>query len=318
MALASKQLKGDHNIDTEKLSKVMMANGIVNRSQIDWYNKFHRFGCLDPYNRVNGVREYVFFTKPDLNIMTDGSLNKGLANVALFIDAKERYPEILKQLQYSASSNFPYVNILSNARTSNVDIPGKDATYLESSANIHGTKIQYRKNSYSSDEAFDFNIEFEDTKYLEVYTFFKLYDEYCNRKDYGTIDPGYNNTINRQLHDRLTLFRFLVDEESEYIIHYSALVGCYIKTTPRDSLSDIPESGPLRFTVGFHCPFFREDPLVLAHFNQIAQEHPLGSKEIPIYDDSIGMVSGEWCNMPYVVRDVSKMNNIAQFKIKWR
>ncbi len=123
----------------------------------------------------------------------------------------------------------------------------------------------------------------------------------------------------------MTLFRFLVDEESEYIIHYSSLVGCYVKSLPRDSLSDIPENGPLRFTVGFHCPFVREDPLVLAHFNQIASTHSVGDKEIPIYDDSIGMVSGEWCNMPYVVsyilpiiisclvRQIDKINIIENY-----
>ena len=39
-----------------------------------WYTKFNRFGYINPYNETAN-REYLFFTKPDLNIFSDDKDN---------------------------------------------------------------------------------------------------------------------------------------------------------------------------------------------------------------------------------------------------
>ena len=172
--LAGKQPQPSFDDSGDVLQKTLWANGIYKRSDMARFQKFHRFGCIDPFNRVNNTREYLFFTKPDLHIFdARGVLNPELSNMPIFRDAFDRhYEQVMEQLQLSVSTTGPFMNLLSNAKTSNLDLPGISADDMETSENLYGTKMHYRKGSDSSDENFDFSLEFEDTKYLEVYHLF--------------------------------------------------------------------------------------------------------------------------------------------------
>ena len=184
----------DIDLSDSNFKKLVNAAGIYNRDQIEWYTKFNRFGFIDPYNALLSTREYIFITKPDLHIFDGGEpskLNPEIANMPIFKDALKRYNKVLQQLQYSTIGNIsPFANLLTNSVTNNLDLPGISVSSdIETSENIYGTKMFYRKASFSSDEDFEFNLEFQDTKFLEVYMFFKLYDEYERKKYYGAITP---------------------------------------------------------------------------------------------------------------------------------
>lgn len=161
------------------VQKLIMSNGIYDRFAMDWYTKFARFGIIDPYNALTTTKEYIFITKPDLCLMdtATNSVSTILSNNAFFVDAINRYYPVARQLQSSiSSSDGPFMTILSNSITSSLDLPGISADTIDSAANVMGTKISYRGTSYKSDVDFDFNLEFEDTKYLDVYMLFKMFD----------------------------------------------------------------------------------------------------------------------------------------------
>ena len=71
----------------EDMNSVLWANNLCNRSDIRWYEKFNRFGALDPYNAVGKTKEYIFFTKPDLHLVSPGTniLNPELKNQPYFL-----------------------------------------------------------------------------------------------------------------------------------------------------------------------------------------------------------------------------------------
>ena len=130
------------------------------------------------------TREYIFFTKPDLQIFLHDknfSIGSGgsndmsktfidsVANNPLFVEAATKYPEVLHQLCYSQNRSEPFVNLLSNQKTSNVDLPAISvANDYETSRNILGSSVFYRGTSIESDENHEFSVEFLDTKYLEA------------------------------------------------------------------------------------------------------------------------------------------------------
>lgn len=220
------------------ITALLNSAGIYNRRQIEWYDKFDRFGAIDPYNNVTTTKEYIFFTKPDLHIFDnkdDGSLNPELKNVPIFNDAMKRYKPVMRELQWSAKCNTskPFINLLSNSIKSNLELPSISAGEIETSANIYGTSLSYRTGSGSSDAAFDFTLEFEDTKYLEVYMFFKLFDEYERRKYYGDITPpDVLYRFRKRLHDQISIYKFVVGEDGETLIYWAKLFGCYPKEFP--------------------------------------------------------------------------------------
>jgi hypothetical protein len=312
-------------ISTDDYKKFLRSNGIYSRNDLDQFNVFYRFPRIDPYNAVTSTREYVFFTKPDLHIFNNGdlyTLNPQLANVPFFYDLKRRgyNTTVLRDLQYSADGSTPFVRILSNRKTSNLDLSSISVDDAETAANLYGTKLFYRKASDRSDEEADFSIEFEDNKYLDVYSWFKAFDEYEKRKYIGKVTPPNRNyTQKKVLHDQMTIYKFIVGEDGETIIHWAQMIGCYPKTVPREIFSDLTADGHLRFTIQWKCTFQDDmQPNTISDFNYLASISKNSGINVPIYDSSINAVSGENVLVPYISLESTSLSRYQQYKLKWR
>lgn len=328
MALTTSDLAIRTGTSDDAFKRIMNSAGIYDRQQIEWYNKFNRFGCLDPYNMVTTTREYVFFTKPDLHIFNGksmDSLNSELAHIPLWKDAFVRYKDVLGQLQYTANNpRDVFVNILTNGVKSELDLPGINSMTYETGENIYGTSMAYRKSSLTTDEHHDFSLEFEDTKYLEIYMWFRLYDEYCKLKDLGMVSPVYDTYItNKVLDDQMAVYKFIVGEDGETLLYWAKIWGVYPTTVPRDAFSSLSNlSSGLRISVNFHGVFVDDmDPTILGEFNKLTlinNTMPTASETLPIYDFSIGGVNGDWAGLPFVTKDLVKKDSNAIYKLKWR
>lgn len=315
------------SINDKTFKSLLNAAHIYDRSEMEWYTKFNRFGCLDPYSILSTTREYIFITKPDLHIFSSPSttsvLNPELGSYPIWQDALVRYNDVLQQLQYSASgSGKPFINLLTNSIKSSVDIPDISTNDVQTSENIYGTFMTYRKSSLTSDEQHEFSIEFEDTKYTEVYMWFRLYDEYEKLKDLGMVTPPDEHyIINKILHDQMALFKFIVGEDGETLIYWAKMWGLYPKGVPRSAFSDLSSGESLKMSVSFKAQFIDDmDPSILADFNYLTIPNgiPSANQILPIYDKSIGQVSGEWAGNPFVVRSTNTSLGINQYRFKWR
>lgn len=310
---------------TNDMGNVLQSNNIYNRSDIQWYTKFNRFGCIDPYNGITNTKEYLFFVKPDLHICEPGTttLNPELSNYPYFNDLIARYPEVVSQLQRSmypkkTSNYYPFMNVLSNSVKNTLDLQAVTTTEIDTPTNVMGTSITYRGSGYSSDENFEFSLEFEDTKYLEIYQLVKAYEEYERLKRLGIVTPpnidkapvynGYNfNTYikNKRLHDQFGIYKFIMDEDYETIIYYAYITGVFFKNVPRDSFTDLKESGGLRYSLEFKA-FHVDDlnPEILYKFNSLISDsmNIENMSELPIYNHNRNIVDGRWAKIPWVVR----------------
>lgn len=362
------------------LGQLLRSNGIFSRSEIDSniYTKFSRFGVINPYNGLNRTREFLFFTRPNLHIMAsvnEAAEDKGnnvsissdnlyseLASNLFFQDLAMRHRNLIPQLQSSYNPDgfkTPFMCLLSNTVSNTLDLPTINGSEIETAANMYGTSIPYRGSSYKSDEAAEFTLEFTDTKYGEVYTLIKAYDEYIRQKADGLIAPpdvsatgltmSYKDTTSayqnftrfhkyKELHDRFSIFKIIVDEDMETILYWAKAIGCYFNSVPRDAFSDLREGGPLKFTVDIKAPFIRDrDPMDILGFDSLISRwyggKPNRDNNIPIYRDKSddsglygGIMNGEWCPIPYITTEArsksahpwlapSAMNFV--YKLKW-
>jgi len=184
----------------EAFAKTLRANGIFEKSDMDFNSKFYRFPRNDPFNYVNGAREYIFITKVDLpmlDAMDNGSLAAQVLEIPYFKMLWDSpgyrtsvFANLCRSLTKQPNSSSPFINILSNRKTSNLDIPDITVDAVETSINDHGTRIFYPNSSIHSDEDVDFSIEFEDTNHLDIYHLFKAYDVYRKYKKEGILGPG--------------------------------------------------------------------------------------------------------------------------------
>ena len=276
---------------------LLKSNLIYNRAELSWYEKFNRFGFMDPYNNLSQSKEYLFFTKPDCHIFTPNTttLQPELKNNPFFIDMANRYPHVLQQLQSSAGSvngsaednitRNPFMVLLSNSVKNSIDLPSLTANEMDNSTNLYGTTLPYRKDAWTGDENIEFNLEFEDSRFLEVYLLLKAYEEYERYKTIGLIYPpnisgapefgeakhNANSYITeKRLHDVFGIYRIIVGEDYETIIYWAYLCGCYFTTVPRDAFNDLKNGEGLNFSVGFKAFCVSDmDPTVLVNFNRL-------------------------------------------------
>ena len=256
------------------------------------YKKYSRFGrVLDPHNKLNDTREYLFFVKPDLHICYNEhatniygkldksesfsanglTLNPQLQDNPYFVWLIAKRPEVAKQLQYSLNKTDPFCNLLSFTVNNSLDLPSVDSSTLDTPNTIFGSNIEYLKDSETSDENRDFSLEFVDSKKLEVYHFFKAYSEYHKVRKSGLVtppDPVYYQY--KMLHNIMGVFKFLVDEDMETIRYYAYYWGVFPTNVPREAFSDPSFDNGLSFSINFKSAFIEDnDPRILLHFNDL-------------------------------------------------
>lgn len=314
-----------------EIQDVLNSNHFYTRNEIreNKYTKFSRFGFFDTYEHNSNTREYVFFTKPDLHLFNNGTttLNNEIADIAFFKNCQASHKKVMCQLQQSTDTtltkNSPFCNLLTNSAISRIDLTDISIDKLETATNIYGNKIEYPLPTTTSSNLQEFNIEFEDNKFLDVYMFFRIWYEYELLKIKGLVTPPpksgnkYYYTVNKILHDQMSAYKITVGEDMETIIHWAKFWGVYPTTIPRSTFSDMMD-GPIKFSVSFASQWVEDmDPTILADFNDIvAVKKGQHSTDIPIYKTE--MVNGEWCNVPYISRQQSVLNNRYVYKLKWR
>lgn len=339
--------------DVNDMGLVFQSNNLYNRRDIDWCNKFNRFGILDPYNALSNTREYLFFTKPDLHICEPGTtnLNPELANDAFFVELAHRYPHIVTQLQKSIYSKKsadynPFMTVLSNSVKNKLDMPEISASVVDTAATIFGTSINYRGDAFNAGEKYEFSLEFEDTRYAELYHLFKAMEEYSQLKKFGIVTPPNVNNVkadsggyaysqyiqNKELHDQFSIYKFIVDEDYQDIVYYAIFAGVFTKTVPREAFSDIDPSGGLRYNVQFEAQFVDDSkPWILTNFNDLINTTmSLSSTPVwlDVYNAGLSDVDGRWAKCPYVTKQYKSKTEVAawlaprsmeyKYQLRWR
>lgn len=316
-------------INDENMMKLLNSNNIFTRTQLnDRYTKYSRFGYLDPYNALTQTREYLFFTKPDLHLFQDRNptaLNPELARYPFFRDALLRYPYVMQHLQQRVGDDNPLMPLLTNTVSSSLDLPDASAEEMDTMANIYGTKLTYRGSSYKSDEQHQFSLEFTDTKYLEIYMLFKIYDDYEKLKKMGRISlPDVNYIYRKILHDQFSIFKFIVDEDGETLLYWAKTYGTYPLSVPRNAISDLSDNSRLKFTIDFKCQFVDDmDPQILVDFNTLVQSQYSGLTEMPLFDQARLHPDGEWAKIPYIAYKTAQESPglkgmQKKYMLKWR
>ena len=325
-------------IDSSTMASIMRSNGLPTRQNIsnNQYTKFSKFGYMDPYHDVSSNREFVFFTKPDLNIFggddeltpsnvtaSESSLNPKLAEAStLFTSAVTRYFPVLKQLQYNADRSTPFMCLMSNRLRSSLELPGISSDSNESASNVYGTVIKYRGSSIKSDQDHNFTLSFTDSKYLELYMLAKLYDEYHRLTKLGRINPKKEYIKQRILDDQFSAYKFVVGEDAETLLYWAKITGIFITDVPRSDLSEFPQDG-IKFSLSFYGHFIKDmDPVILTDFNRLTSI--AGKKEINTFKRETGLINNAFVSTPHiipVVSDTLRRNSDhlgnKEYKLKW-
>jgi len=313
-------------LKSDYFSGVTHSVGLFDRDEVDLVNKRYRFGVYTPSDTIHTLKEYLFFTKPDLNIYPlnpygnkNGQfrLNKGLQNETYWMELLDKNPEVFYCLQDTLSKNKDHFNhLLENTCKGNLSIPGLTSEMVETPSNLYGINFQYHGTGEASDDSFDFSLEFKDVKGLPVYNFFRAYEDYERLKHHGSLETNIDYIINKILYDNYSIFKFLVDEDGETIIYYAQLYGVTSKSLPRDVFENTTFGDGLSYTIDFHAAFFEDmRPNIIKNFNMLSKDFYNSRKyQVDIYNDTLDRTDGRAAQAAYIVTDATT----KQYKLKWR
>ena len=301
------------------------------------FSRFSRYGYIDPAHEfVSGTREYIFFSKPDLHLMNpDGTLYDQLETNAFLMEAYKHYRYSFYCLQQyfganttisddsstgkvtaDSSSVFDitskYIPILTNMATSTFDLSDISASDVEGNRNLYQINTTYREGSLASDLQYDFSIEFKDTKYLDVYMIFKIYDEYFRHKFYANIEPNREEYITAKIYpEALSIWKVIVDD-SDRIIYWAKAIGCTPMSVPRGTLSNIENQ--IKFTINWKAQFIKDmDPINLMELNHLTARS-IGKSNLDEVSFALPSSGETWVGYPMVIsaENGSPYNTVAR------
>lgn len=273
----SNQLNNNFIISPYEAQTIINASNMFSKNYIydNRFTKFAKYGIMDLYNEHTFSREYLFFSKPDLHIMEtekSGYLYKPLSQLPFFIDALRLYPQCIYSLQQTLPSSISnpktkYMPILSNQVSSTLDLPTIAATETGGNVNLYQFGINNRDGSEISDCNVEFSLEFKDTKYLDVYMLFKIYDEYIRETYKRDILPTKISYIDNKIDSKsFSVYKIIVDDTNT-VMYYAKITGVYPMSVPRDAMSGFDGSG-IKETVQFKGQFVRDmDPVIIQELN---------------------------------------------------
>lgn len=302
--------------------------GLNDRSKL--YSSFNRYDYINPTENLGPVKEILFFTKPNLNIFRGSdynniTLNPSLQQYPIFIDAYDRHKASLSQLQYDVNDpdniKSPFMWLLGNMVSSNLDVPEISAEVKESTTNLFGFNIQYRDHSLRSDNGYDFSLSFNDNDRLDVYYVFKMYDEYIRLCKLGYVSPKREHIINSILWDNFSIYKFIISlSDGESIVWYAKATGVTMNSVPRDSFSEVNDK--LQYSISFHAQDIQDnDPSILSDFNLVSNFK--NADPVPVYSN--GRVNTTWVKFPYIEKISSdkdarvrrKLGFKYDYRLKW-
>lgn len=332
------------DLEDDSYRGVLHANNFFTRNEIDLFNKDYRFGVLNPYGAIGAAKEVLFFTKPDLNILerdersgeltvTGGKLINSLSSKPFWRDLFRNKKRIINSLQLSADPKHDnFIHLLQNQVSSNLEIPSLDAETVDTPINMYGVGFSYRGSSEASDDGPEFSLEFKDTKWLDVYYFFKTYEEYETLKHHGIIAPWRRYIENKVIHDQFAIYKFILDEDMETILYYGKYYGVMPKSLPRDVFSSASFEDGISYSVNFKAAFYEDmRPEILSDFNYLSSEyyHSL-PYQIDVYNDIFDRVDHRPAQAAYIEKVRATDKNIPGsivaenspdkfvYKLRWR
>ena len=326
--VATKRKKTITVVDANTLNR----NGIFKKTDIKLTNKFNRYGFLNVYDYSKPLKEFLFFTRPDLDIFSNSTASSStiedhIRNTsAIITSAAVRMPSVIAQLQRTATKgggcNNPFNCILSNMVTSKMDLPAISAESQDVTPNIYGTALQYRSHSLKSDIGFDFSLSFNDTSGLYIYNMVKVYDEYMRLLRLGEIPLQDEYIVNRIDPSQFSVYKFIVDIDGETILYYAKATGVYFTDVPRGDFGDPPTDG-FKFSLSFHANIVEDnDPNILLDFNRVVRYASKSSKSaVPVHDAN--GINNKWASYPYIdYADDTDPRVLARgvtrdFRLKW-
>lgn len=219
------------------------GKGYFSDLQKKMYNSFNRNKTAFPDKTLSKTFAYVFFTRPDLNILTraEGSTNFTLNDENTGCDPKYKYlwknnPWCLKSLVSAGNPYHKFMVLLSNEALS-FEVGDIVLKTVEHGETYNGNKIIYGKSDQESNAAGEMSIRYVDTVNLDIFKLHLVWTDYINKVSRGIFSPKEGYMKNRILDYAVSCYYFLCGADGSTILYWQKLTGVFPVNTSENAFS---------------------------------------------------------------------------------
>lgn len=283
------------------------------------FTKFNRFKIATPGVELGKGFPYIFFTKPDLDLLDRGtgklqSKFDGIDHTFTYL--YNNNPEIFKSLHTAFGGDHSFNNYLSNMARS-FEPSDEVIRTVETGETYTGWKTVYGRNTNESNSAGQFNIQYRDSRNLDITKMHKVWIDYMNAVYRGAIEVERNLIHKKILNYACSVYYIVTAEDGETIIYWAKYYGVFPINVPTSVLGWSAGS-PLKlpeFSISYMYALRDQyDPLTLAEFNTLSSG-PYEYKKA--YNEANAMSSASWSGAPYV-DIVKKPDGTVAYKLRFR
>lgn len=244
--------------------------------------RFNRYNLPTGSTFMGGLKGYVFFTRPDLNLFKPNNSQDTVDNVGNYLGALGDLKGITSSADWSNYSALqsdtpfqcPFIPILSN-NAKNYSPEDQSIDIIEQGETNWGSKIKYGRHGVPSRSAGSFNITFSDTKDLHVYKLISLWTDYIENVYLGFISPKMDYIYKKILDYAVSMYYIVLRQDGREVVYWEKLVGVFPKNRPDSAFATntnnftYPEFN-IQFEYSLKSKGGMLDPNVIYEFNKVA------------------------------------------------
>ena len=297
------------------------STGYYTDLQAKLYNSFNRNKTAYPDKELNKTFAYVFFTRPDLNIL-DTSTNGTIAmNDQSQYDPKYKFlyknnPWCLKSLVLNGNPHHKFLILLSNEAKS-FEINDTMIKTVEHGETYTGHKVVYGQSDIESNAAGEMSIRYVDTVNLDIFKLHVVWTDYINKVSRGVFEPKREYKIDRILDYASSCYYFLCGADGSTILYWQKLTGVFPVNTGENAFSW--DSGTLLAKPEINIKYMYSmrntmDPYILHEFNSLTKYTENGRFK-STYSDKNCQSGSTLTHSPYIWE--TEINGKKVYRLMW-
>lgn len=299
-----------------------ISKGYVSDLQKKLYNSFNRNKTMYPDKELTKTFAYVFFTRPDLNILTraSGSTNFELSR-QVKTDLKYYYlwknnPWCLKSLVDGGNPYHKFMTFLSNEALS-FEVGDVVLKTHEHGETYNGHKVIYGRSDIESNVAGEMSIRYIDTVNLDVFKLHLAWVDYINKVSRGVFCPKRSYIKEKILDYATSCYYILCGPDGSTILYWQKLTGVFPVNTGENVFSW--DSGTLLHNPEINIKYMYSfktsmDPYTLYEFDDLCSTK--ANKLKYSYDKDNLFVGSTLTHSPRIMEDTDVEGNKI-FRLMW-
>lgn len=281
------------------------------------FEKFNRWNVNFPDYHLNKTFSKVFFTRPDLNILTSLDTLTDQANSdQLYLYTYKNNPKIIQYLTKYATPFHQFNTFLSN-NSQSFEVSDEYIKTVEAGETFTGHQIIYGKNDLESKGSGEIGSKYTDDYNIDIFKMHKIWIDYISKVYRGEFSPKSIYKQRKVLDYAVSVYYFLLANDGETILFWTKYTGVFPTNTSSSIFSWDSESTVKKpeLSIKYSYSFKNDlDPAHLAEFNTLSINSY--SNTAPVYDENTLSSGTTWVQAPFV--DTSKKaNGNTVYKLKW-